>query len=486
MRPTLKLLDDALAERIVAEAHTVLARVGVACEAPEVVELLIEHGAGFDAVKGRVLIPELLVERALAVVPERFGLYDLEGRQTHDLGGSRVHFTPGSSATWLLDGATGETRRPATADCVRFARLTAALPRLHAQSTAMIPDDVDPRIADSYRLLLCLTHCAKPVVTGTFTADGLAVMRDLLIAVRGDAAALAARPLAIFTCCPTSPLRWTAEGACDLVACARSRIPVEIDPVPLSGFMAPVTLVGTLVQLTAEVLSGVVISQLAAPGAPVLFGAAPAIFDIRYETSPMSAVESSMLTVAASEIGHRLGMPTQGYIALSDAKVLDAQAGLETSFGATLAALAGVNSVSGPGMLDFVNCQSLEKLVVDHEICGMVERLVAGIEPREDFPAAPLLEELLADKHLLIADHTRRHLRREITFPGPVIDRTSRDRWHEEGGRTLGQRAAEEVERAVESAEPCRLAPEVRAELEARMESEARRVGMDRLPAAEP
>jgi trimethylamine--corrinoid protein Co-methyltransferase len=246
--------------------------------------------------------------------------------------------------------------------------------------------------------------------------------------------------------------------------------------------MSPVTLVGSLVQHAAETLSGLAISQAARPGAPVLWGGSPAIFDIRYETTPMGAIETMMLDCAYSEIGHHLGLPTQAYIGLSDAKQLDAQAGLETGIGATLAALSGINSVSGPGMLDFESCQSLEKLVVDHEICGMVARLVRGIEPREDFPARPIFEELLRDKHLLIAKHTRKHLRAEIGFPGPVIDRANRARWSEEGERTLGQRASAEVARLIGEYRPSRLGDDVKRELVRLMEAEARRCGMDALP----
>lgn len=197
---------------------------------------------------------------------------------------------------------------------------------------------------------------------------------------------------------------------------------------PLSGFMAPVTPVGSLVQQTAENLSGTVISQLSNPGHPLLYGGSPAVFDVRYETTPMGSAETMMLNCANSEIGKYLGLPTQGYTAISYAKLLGAQAGLETSMGATLAALSGINSISGPGMLDFESCQSLEKLVVDNEICGMIYRLLEGKEPREDFPAIPLFQELLTEKNLLIADHTRRHLREEIAFPGPVIDRSKRAR----------------------------------------------------------
>jgi trimethylamine--corrinoid protein Co-methyltransferase len=247
--------------------------------------------------------------------------------------------------------------------------------------------------------------------------------------------------------------------------------------------MAPVTLVGTLVQHAAETLSGFVIGQLAAPGAPIVWGGSPAIFDVRYETTPMGAVETMMTDCAYAEVGKRLGLPTQAYIGLSDSKRLDAQAGLESGMGAVLAALAGINSISGPGMLDFESCQSLEKLVVDDAICGMALRLVRGIEPRDDFPAAPRMRELLEEGHLLIADHTRRHLREEIVFPGPVIDRANRSRWEEDGALTLDERARREVARLLDAYRPSRLPAAASEELSRIMDAEARRAGMPGLPA---
>jgi trimethylamine--corrinoid protein Co-methyltransferase len=308
-------------------------------------------------------------------------------------------------------------------------------------------------------------------------------MKDLQLAVRGDEGALRAKPLTIFSCCPTAPIKWSDVTSQNLVDCARWSIPVEFISMPLSGFVAPVTLVGSLVQQTAETLSGVVISQLTRAGHPVLYGGSPAVFDVRYETTPMGAIETMMLNCANSEIGKYLGIPTQGYIAMSDAKLLDSQAGLETGAGALLAALSGINSVSGPGMLDFESCQSLEKLVLDNEICAMSYRLLAGIEPREDFPALPIFQELLAEKHLLISDHTRRYLRQEILFPGPVIDRATRARWIKDGRVTLRERAAREVARLIGQYQPSRLADDKKSELARLMEGEARRHGMPGLPA---
>jgi trimethylamine--corrinoid protein Co-methyltransferase len=485
MRPRLRFLDDLLADRILDEARSVLATLGVAIHDPRGLDLLVSHGATVCEGGARARIPGRLVERALSTAPRAFALYDVLGSATHDLSGDHVHFTPGSAAIRILDPAKRVFRDPVTADYVRFAKLVAGLPHLAAQSTAFVPSDVPPGVSDSYRLFLGLLHCEKPVVTGAFSAEAFRVMLDLQLAVRGTEAALREKPLAVFTCCPTSPLAWSEATGRNLLDCARAGVPVEIVAVPLAGFLSPVTLTGTLVQGVAENLSGLVLHQLAAPGAPLLWGTSAAIFDIRSEAAATGAVETAMLTCAMGELGKRLGLPTQGYAGVSDAKELDAQAGLETSSGALLAALSGVNSISGPGLLDLDNGYSLEKLVVDHEICGMALRLVSGVEPRDDFPALPLLGELLAEKHVMIARHTRRHLRTEITFPGPVIDRSSEARWLADGSESLFDRAGREVERLVAAWTPSRLPESAKQDLALVMESAARQAGLDALPARE-
>jgi trimethylamine--corrinoid protein Co-methyltransferase len=482
MRPKLQFLDRDLLERIISEALDLLATLGMKIENDQAKALLSDHGACADDGTGRVTFPTPLVMGAIESVPGGFALYDTLGNQTHDLSGNKVHFTPGSSGITVLDYDTDEMRTPVTSDFVRFTKLTSRMQHIEAQSTAFIASDVPEAVQDSYRLFLCLLYGEKPVVTGAFTKESYALMRDLQIAARGTPQELAAKPLTIFSCCPTAPLKWSDVTAQNLLDCAADSVPVEYVSMPLLGFMGPVTVVGSLVQHTAETLSGVVLSQLANPGTPVLYGGSPAAFDIRYETTPMGAMETQLIDCAYSEIGKHLGIPTQAYIGLSDAKALDAQAGLETSMGATLAALTGINSVSGPGMLDFERCISMEKLVVDNEICGLVQRMVRGIEPKDDFPARPHFEEMLREGHLLISDHTMAHLGSEHHFPGPVIERANLPRWQEEGSTTLGERAHREVVRHLEEYEPSRLAADAKNELISLITAEARRFGMDELP----
>ena len=482
MRPTVRFLSNDLLERIIAEARSVLAQLGVEIHNSGVLSMLSDHGARVDARTSRAYMGDELIDKALKAAPGAFRLYDVFGRQTHDFSGDNVHFTPGSAAITFLDYNSDLIRRPTTGDVVAYVKVVSQLEHLAAQATALVPGDVHQNISDSYRLYLSLMYCAKPVVTGAFTIDAFNIMRDLQLAVRGSVEELKGKPLSVFSCCPTAPLKWSDVTSQNVVDCAKYSIPVEFISMPLSGLVAPVTLVGSLVQHTAETLSGIVISQVANPGAPVLYGGSPAIFDVRYETTPMGAVETMMIDCAYNEIGKHLGLPTQAYIGLSDAKQLDAQAGLEASMGTTLAALAGINNISGPGMLDFESCLSLENLVLDNEICGMALRLVRGIEPQEDFPALPRFEELLKQQHLLISPHTRKYLRQQHHFPGPSIDRANQARWQEEGSQTLRERAHSEVRRLIAEYRPPELSDSVRADLTERMEHEARRWGVARLP----
>ena len=175
------------------------------------------------------------------------------------------------------------------------------------------------------------------------------------------------------------------------------------------------TLVGALVFHCVDVLAGITMAQIIRPGTPVLFGGAPATFHMKAASSPMAAIEAQHLNVGYVAIAKSLGLPTQAYMALSDGKFLDAQAGAETMTSALLAALAGVNSVSGPGMLDFVLTFSLPKLVFDNEVCGQCLHFVRELRVVEDLPATDLVSHLRENDHLITSPHTLKHWPSELT-----------------------------------------------------------------------
>jgi trimethylamine---corrinoid protein Co-methyltransferase len=481
-RPTLELLDQKLLERIVAEAMEVLGKVGVLVDDDEALAVLGDGGARIDRKTRRAMIPEDLVWRCVRSAPASIAVFSRDGEPALQLEGWNVHFNPGSAAIKILDSQTLQARSATSADLIDLVRLADALPNLAAQSTALVVSDVPREIADRYRLFLVLLHSSKPVVTGTFTVEGFAVMREMLTAVAGSPQALRERPPAIFDACPSPPLKWSHLTVQSLLECARSGLPAELISMPLFGATSPVTLTGALVQHTAENLSGVVIHQLAGPGSPIIFGGSPAVFDMRHGTTAMGAMETAMVVCAYAQIGRFLGLPTHGYLGQSDSKVVDAQAGLESSLGGVVAALAGVNVVSGAGMLEFESCQSLEKLVIDDEICGMALRLVRGIQEREQPLAQDLWGDLTSGDHFLTSPTTLRWLREEMLFPGAVIDRRTRDSWLADGSTSALERARRRVRDLLARHQPKSPPDEVRRRLVEIMSADARRHGLNRLP----
>lgn len=476
------MLSQELVERIVSEALGILEKVGVSVENEEVLGLLAESGAKIDKEKVRAYLPEKLVQKSLETAPSSVKIYDRNGDLKLNLTGDGVHFVPGSAALYMLDSDTGRPRKAVAEDYVDYAILVDYLPNLSAQSTAVVPSDVPEAIKDGYRLYLSLLYGEKPVVTGTFATEGFLPMFEMLVAVRGGQDELAGKPLAIFDICPSPPLKWGEWGCQSLIDCASNQVPCEIVPMPLAGATAPVTLSGALVQHTAEALSGVVISQVVRPGAPVIYGGSPAVFDMREGTTPMGAIETLMIDSAYAQVGKHLNLPTHSYMGLSDSKALDSQCGLESGVGTILAALAGVNLVSAAGMLGLENCQSLEKLVIDNEICGVALRLVQGVAQRDEVMAEGVVRECVEKGELLSHPHTLRWFKEELLLPGSVIDRKEIPGWEDEGGKSAEERATTEVKRILASHKPTAVAEDARQELGKIMEREAKRHGMDRLP----
>ena len=481
IRPQLQMLSEQQVERIVGDAFAVLSTVGFEVENTEAQALLREAGVREES--GRFFATEETVRRRLATVPSRVIVYDRGGDAALDLGGDRVHFDPGSAAIHLLDAETGRRRPPVTIDLRHLAWVTEACRNIAGQSTALVPIDVPEEMGDRWRLYVALLNSRKPVITGTFRKDAFAVMRAMLVAVRGGERALAEKPLAIFDCCPSPPLKWSDLTCQALVDCARAGIPAELVSMPLGGATSPVTLREMVVQHAAESLSGVLLHQLAHAGGPIVWGGSPSAFDMRHGTTPMGAIETMMVDAADAQVGKHLGLPTHAYMGMSDAKVVDWQTGMESGVGAVIGALAGVNLISGPGMLDFESCQSLEKLVLDDQLAGMALRLVRGVSQDSAAEAVDLIRQVVELGGFLGQRHTRENFRKELFIPGKVIQRGSYDTWEAAGAKSAAQVAAEEVRAILARGNPSPLPESTRHELDAIIGGEARRLGIARLPA---
>ena len=453
MRPTLNVLSDAQISKILTEAKRIMAETGMEIRGQALKERLLDHGLKTDASGKRVLFSEDIVDKAIADAPSSFTLFDRDGNPYTEIGGYNVHYVPGSSGLKILDHRTGETRLSNSTDFIEYARICDGLEHIAYLATAFSTNkDIESQVSDAWRLYMTLTTSKKPVVTGAFSEHGVPRMVDMLEMFRRDRKDLIAKPMSIFTITATGNFRYGEDSCQNLLDCVEAGIPVEIVPVTLMGLIAPVTLVGALVFHTVDVLTGITMAQIVRPGAPVLFGGAPATFHMKSASSPMAAIEAQHLNVAYVAVAKSLDLPTQAYMA---------QAGGETFSSALLAAIAGVNSVSGPGMLDFVLTFSLPKLVFDNEVCGQSLHFIREIEVLDDLPAADLVEDLMRDDHLITSPHTLEQWPNQLYLTDPVIDRENREAWEKSGARDLNQRANDEVERRLAAYQPIDTDPDI-------------------------
>ena len=482
LRLKLELLDPDSVDQIISEGIALLENPGIRVHNHEALEILANANATVDFQAQIARIPETLTRQALKTAPHEFTLFDLHGNPAVPYFGDKIHFDPGSGGLTILDSQTERPRLPLTDDFIQFVKLVETLPQVDAQSTAFVCSDVAPEIGDLYRLYLALNYMNKPIVTGAFRKDTWWTMKEMLSAVAGGDQALAQRPTAVFDVCPSPPLLWSDTTCQNLIDCARFSIPAQLISMPLAGATAPVTLAGAVVQHTAESLSGVVIHQLAKAGAPLVWGGSPAILDMREGSTPMGAVETWMISAACVQVGKALGLPTHAYMGMSDAKIIDAQCGLESMGSNFVAALSGANMISGCGMHDFESCLSFEKLVVDAEMIGMLKRFVQGIELRDDPIALSILQKSGHKGDFLTLAHTRKWYREEQYLPSEIIDRASFEGWKSRGAKSTSERARDRVETLLPTYQPTEMAEELRQELRAITFHAAQTFGMDCLP----
>ena len=308
---------------------------------------------------------------------------------------------------------------------------------------------------------------------------------DMLGIFAGSREELAKKPQAIFDVCPSPPLIWSKFGAGNLIELARAGVPAEMVSMPLAGAAAPVTLLGSVVQHAAESISGITIHQLAKAGSPIVWGGAPAIFDMRKGSTPMGAIETAMIDVSYAQVGKSLNIPTHCYLGATESKVVDAQAGLESGMSALVGALAGINMISGAGMLDFLACHSPEKLTIDAEAIGMAKRMLEGVSARTETLATAMFEGINFKGDFLKQRVTRELFSEEQYLPSEVIDRDSIRGWQQAGRMDTFARAKIRTKKLLDEYQRPEMDADKEKELIRMVETLAKKAGMNRLPELE-
>ena len=481
IKPRLEVLSREEIEEIHVRSLSILSRVGVRVDHDGALKLLKDIGAEVDFNKKIAKIPEHIVKEALAKAPSTIRLYYRNGKKYLELKpGGETYFDVGSTGIYYVDWRTNEVREALTRDLVEVARVTDALPNTHIMSTALVPADVPKTIVDRWRMYVVTKNCVKPIDTGTFTLEGIPDAVKLMATVVGEEN-VSRKPFMFFASCPSPPLKWSEITSQSLIDCARYHIPQQIIPMPQTSGTSPATIAGSVLQSNAEFLAGVVIAQFTSPSAPIIYGGSPNVFDQRFGTASIGAVEVQLLASAFAQLARFYGVPCAQYVMVSDAMIPDPQVTLESAVGALAAVLAGINVAIGPGMLLEENGVSLIKLVFDDEIAGLALRFGRGILVDAETLAEKLIEEVGPGGLFLKYKHTREWWVKEHYIPR-LLNRKTYDMWKKSGAKDLNTVAKEQVEKILKEHVVEPLPPDIERDLDKTIQEIAKKYGIEKLP----
>ncbi len=448
-------LGPATAARLESAALEILEVTGVEVPVREALDLLREAGAVVDG--SRVRIPERLVTWALETAPKEITLHDRAGSPAIRLAGRAHYFGTGSDCLYVLDHRTGERRRATCSDLAEGLTLADALPNIDFVMSMFLPSDVDQTRADRHQAAAMLALTRKPLVLVTYDLAGMLDGLEMAEIVAGGRYALAERPQVAVYINVTRGLLFNEDSVRKLLACAERGVPALWIPVTSGGTTGPITLAGTIAINTAGILAGVVISQLAREGAPIVvpaFGGDS--LDLRTMVDPYAGPEPK--GVAAS-LAHRWGLPMFSLGAGSDSKVVDEQAAAEAGMTMLADALAGGHLVHDCGYLESGLTGSLVQLAICDELAGWIGAVVRPIDVSDEALALDLVEAHGVDGSYLETDHTLAHYR-DRWYP-TLFDRRGYEPWRAAGSTTLAGRATTRVDQLLASHLPTPLEPDV-------------------------
>jgi trimethylamine--corrinoid protein Co-methyltransferase len=469
-----KPLKDEDIPRIHEASLTVLERTGIEVMPSECRDIFRKGGARIDPTNNRVFIPRSMVEKGLAQAPNKVVLCGRDRQHDLILGGSRVYMGTGGAAVKVLDLTSGQVRPSTLADVAQIGRLVDALDNIHFYLRACVARDIPLELLDLNTYYAAITSTTKHVTVNCFGVPSLRDVIEMAAMIAGSRQALRDRPIVSITSCWTvSPLRFAPETVEVLTEAVRQEIPIFLSSAPQAGATSPAALAGTLVQINAEELSGVVYTQLVNPGTPIILGYVPSVADLRTGNFVGGAAEFAIMNAAAAQLGQFYDLPVYNSSGLADAKLPDVQAGYEKGITGLAAALAGSNYIHhSAGFLESLLTVAYEQYVIDDDINGAIMRAVRGIEVTDETLSVNLIDQVSGphgEGHFLGTQQSLVFMNSEYYYPH-TGDRQRREDWEANGGLDMRERARRKAQQILNTHRPEAISPAVDTAIRNRFE----------------
>ncbi len=452
---------ELLTSREIVQVHEnsleILENVGIQVRNEKARNYYFKHGCHVDQNTGIVKIPGKVVETCCKSFASTFTFRGRDPRFDRTLPDDAPVVVTGSSAPNIIDPVTGKERRSTSADIANIAFLINELPGFDVFSISTLADDAPSGSFSLSRFYPALKNCLKPVRGNTPDVKELKQVIELGQIIAGGADAYAERPIITHHCCPVvSPLTMDVESTDIIIYLTEKGLPVYGTIVPNAGMTSPMTLAATLALGNAEFLALAVLREMIKPGSPNIYAVLSTVADMRSGAYAPGGIETGMLISGHSQMAHFYGVPSGGYIGLTNAHVNDAQSGYETGMNTMGALLAGAGMFNMGGLLGSLMNFDFAKAVIDSEIGLMLKQVKKGyqISP-EDF-CLDLIAEIGPGGNYMQSMHTFGKMRTTAVLP-TVATRQMHSDWETKGSLDAGQRAMRQAKQILAKDNPAVL-----------------------------
>lgn len=439
---------------------------GVKIEHEEGLDIFKQGGAEVDPEKQVAHIPSSLVEYTLNHAPRfmtvcgRDAKYDLKSY-------NGVHFSNGHGATQIRDIDTGERRMATKRDLETSVRVHDALENTHFIFPEVYPQDVPEKALDRHISQALLSNTEKPVIATAFSGGGAKDLLKMGIAIAGSEEALRRRPMFTLSLGMITPFCFEPQRVDVLLEMCRFGLPFQIYTIPSAGATSPVTLAGTLAVSVAELLAGLVLTQLVMPGVPVRLMGYAGSFDMRSGNFTFASPETILMAAALAQMLRFYGVPMGIHGSTTRANVPDAQVGYETGILNLFSALSGSDVViecTSSSLEDTVTSFP-EQAIIGNEICSLINRILKGIEVNSDTLAVDVIREVGIGGEFLTHDHTLEHFKAE-NWDAKLGNRLGREKWEENGAMDIQEKAKVKLKDILANHQPKPLEAETQRKLQ--------------------
>jgi trimethylamine--corrinoid protein Co-methyltransferase len=405
-----ELLTQAELETLKAGTLRLLDDVGVHFPSRRALEIFSDHGAQVDWEREIVCIPPDLVEKAMSTAPRSFVLGGREERFDLLLDGSCSYLATDGTGVHVIDLETREMRPSRKEDVAMMARVCDALPLISFYWPMVSAQDYGPT-APLHQCHAGLTNTLKHVRGGMTVPPGLApYVVEMATAVAGGDEKRRQHPPICANFCTIAPLAQDGHSLENALTYAEAGIPMSFMAMPTMGSTAPATPMGALVMGDAEVVSGMVLIQLAYPGAPVFHSNYISLMHPR--TGAYVAEIPIPLGWMAVQMAHAWGVPSLGGGSVSaDAAEIGWSAGLDTGAGSMMIPLLGGEICGYLGLTGSSMILYPEHVILQHEACQYAYDLLHGFEFDEADMALDVIAKVGPRGHFLAQKHTQVHIR---------------------------------------------------------------------------